>query len=125
LVAALDKKLPLFLQENQAMAYSPFLPLVLPPILLPTVLFCSCSCSCSCCTLAVGDQFPGQSEDRRRARRKTKDLHLGQLSSGATGNLLDLKAGKLLLELLELLGELSLVLGAQLVSLDSSLQYQM
>jgi len=48
-------------------------------------------------------------------------LHLGQLASGTASNLLDLKAGKLLLELLELLGKLSLVLGAQFVSLDSSL----
>lgn len=49
------------------------------------------------------------------------NLHLGQLAGRAAGNLLDLEAGKLLLELLELLGELGLVLGAQFVSLDSSL----
>lgn len=44
--------------------------------------------------------------------------HLGQLGSGTSSDLLDPEGEKLLLELNQLLGEVGLVLGDELVSTD-------
>ena len=54
----------------------------------------------------------------RQLHRAKLDVHLGDLGSGTTGDLLDTKRSKLSLELVQLLKQVGLVLGLELEGAD-------